>query len=189
MNHFFTALQCAQKCLKDLRWVPAGNQSDRFTEFDVGPVHENILLCVLAPGQQIRLTAIAVLGRGELHAKWSPVATAFYRLRPLVQLKQRIKGKDAKALKEVCPVGVFDIEDAHATVVDEGRACTMCRECVRHYPSLVDLSRVKNHFIFSVESTGAYLAKDIVKVALEDFRQTLRSVLLAIQKRKEVASN
>jgi DNA-directed RNA polymerase I and III subunit RPAC1 len=143
---------------------------------------------VLAPGQQIRLTAIAVLGRGELHAKWSPVATAFYRLRPLVRLKRPVKGKEAVALKEVCPLGVFDIEDGgKSVVIAEGRACTMCRECVRHHPELVELSRVKNHFIFCVESTGAYLAKDIVKAALEDFRQTLRGVLLAIEKRREAA--
>ncbi len=153
----------------------------------MGPVHEEILLCVLAPGQQIRLTAIAVLGRGELHAKWSPVATAFYRLRPLVELKKKVSGKEAEDLKKVCPLGGFDIEDTRAVVLEQGRACTMCRECVRQFPSLVELSRVKNHFIFSVESTGAYLAKDIVKAALEDFRQTLRGVLLAIERRKEAA--
>lgn len=31
---------------------------------------------------------------GRVHAKWSPVATAFYRLKPLLEIKEEIAGED-----------------------------------------------------------------------------------------------
>lgn len=48
----------------------------------------------------IELEAHAIKGVGREHAKWSPVATAWYRLRPEVVLLQRVAGADAKQLVE-----------------------------------------------------------------------------------------
>lgn len=50
-------------------------------------------------------------GVGKTHAKWSPVCTAYYRNLPDIVIKTPILGDDAKALKKLCPMGVFDIED------------------------------------------------------------------------------
>ena len=50
-------------------------------------------------------------GNGKTHAKWSPVSTAYYRLVPDIKLKEDIKGENAEELKNLCPTGVFDIED------------------------------------------------------------------------------
>jgi len=49
---------------------------------------------------------------------------------------QTIMGEDAKKLKELCPMKVFDIEDGLATVVDS-RRCTSCRLCVETFGSLL----------------------------------------------------
>ncbi len=49
-------------------------------------VHSDILLAKLRPGQTIQLEAHATKGCGKEHAKWSPVATAWYRLQPVVAL-------------------------------------------------------------------------------------------------------
>jgi DNA-directed RNA polymerase I and III subunit RPAC1 len=173
---------------RDLRWVPSGAQSDKFKEADVGPVHDNILLCDLAHGQQIKLTAIAVLGRGETHAKWSPVATAFYRLLPRVVLKREISGDKARELKALCPLPVFDIEDGKA-IVANARACTMCRACINHpdFQDAIELGRVTNHFIFSIEATGMYSAQAIFKAAIDDFRQTLTGLIQEILEKKKNA--
>ena len=50
-------------------------------------------------------------GIGRTHAKWSPVCTAYYRLTPDIRLSSPIEGTDATELKQLCPMGVFDIED------------------------------------------------------------------------------
>jgi len=75
-------------------------------------------------------------GIGKTHAKWSPVCTAFYRLMPDIRIVSPIENEDAKELKTLCPLGVFDIEDmgkgkSRAVVGDQDK-CTTCRECIRH---------------------------------------------------------
>lgn len=50
-------------------------------------------------------------GIGKDHAKFSPVATASYRLLPVVSLKQDVVGQEAEELVAKCPLNVFDIED------------------------------------------------------------------------------
>jgi DNA-directed RNA polymerase I and III subunit RPAC1 len=52
-----------------------------------------------------------VKGIGKTHAKWSPVATAKYRMLPEVVLLEDIEGDLADELARTCPVNVFDIED------------------------------------------------------------------------------
>lgn len=49
-------------------------------------VHDDILLAKLRPGQCIVLEGHCAKGVGKEHAKWSPVATAWYRLHPEVRL-------------------------------------------------------------------------------------------------------
>lgn len=50
-------------------------------------------------------------GVGKDHAKFSPVATASYRLLPVVTLKQEVEDEEAEELVAKCPLDVFDIED------------------------------------------------------------------------------
>ena len=73
-------------------------------------LHDDILLAKMRPGQCIDLEAHCVKGVGAEHAKWSPVATAWYRLHPEVVIPKgkSIKGKDAHMLAELCP-GLFEL--------------------------------------------------------------------------------
>jgi len=64
----------------------------------------------MRPGQEIEMDLICEKGIGKTHAKWSPVCTAYYRLLPDIKVNN-IQGDDAKELKNLCPMGVFDIED------------------------------------------------------------------------------
>jgi DNA-directed RNA polymerase alpha subunit len=94
-----------------------------------------------------------VKGIGKTHAKWSPVATAKYRMLPEVVLLEDIEGDLADELVRTCPVNVFDIEDMgpgeRRATVARPRDCTLCRECVRGdgWDKRVQLCRVKEHFI------------------------------------------
>jgi DNA-directed RNA polymerases I and III subunit RPAC1 len=97
---------------RDLVWQPQGGQEERF-KGRADPVHGDILLAKLAPGQSIELEAHAVKSVGKDHAKFSPVSTASYRLLPAVALSEEAPFEDdeARALVAACPLGVFDIED------------------------------------------------------------------------------
>ena len=158
-----------------LEWIPQGDQAERFRDQPIKPVDDDIVIAKLRPGQEIELEAWCEKGIGKTHAKWSPVCTASYRLLPEVTLKKPLTGEEATQLHAMCPTGVFDIEDMGGMPtarVARPRNCTMCRECVRHpgWEEKVGLSRVKDHFIFSVESTGALppevLFQEAVKVLM-----------------------
>ncbi|XP_064412679.1 DNA-directed RNA polymerases I and III subunit RPAC1 isoform X1 [Latimeria chalumnae] len=144
---------------RHLTWVPIGNQADLFADVDIRPVHEDILIAQLRPGQEIDLLMHCVKGIGKDHAKFSPVATASYRLLPDIQLLQRVEGELAQKLQRCFPPGVIELDDCNGRKVARvanPRLDTSSREIFRHeeFKDLVCLAKVRDHFIFSVESTG-----------------------------------
>ena len=163
---------------RDLEWVPAGRQSEFFNKRDgiLEPVNPDILLAKLRPGQVIDMDLHAVKGIGMDHAKFSPVATAMYRLMPTITITRPILGADAKKFQKCFSKGVIDVArvtpvdawqvgsgyegregDEKAVVVDAFRD-TVSRECLRHdeFKDKVKLGRVRDHFIFNIESTGQF---------------------------------
>lgn len=74
-------------------WVPQGNRADVFPEGTTCPVHADILLAQLPPGQEISLITDCVKGVGKDPAKLSPLATASYRLLPGITLLEPVEGE------------------------------------------------------------------------------------------------
>merc|ERR1711924_434128 len=158
-----------------LKWVPLPEQDQReaFKQKPPKPVHQKILLAKLGLGQTIVADCFAIRGTGAEHTKWSPVASCTYKAFPVVEIPQPIVGRQAVAMKRLCPTDCFDIENADGgdkLVVNDKkvRDCTMCRECIRKESELIprenpgdpipriNLRLKQNHFIFEVESTGVY---------------------------------
>jgi DNA-directed RNA polymerase I and III subunit RPAC1 len=174
-----------------LEWVPIGNQKQNFKdEAKIKPVFDDILLAKLNPGENISVECYCVKGVGKMHAKWSPVATATYRMLPEITFNENITGSSAKLLKKVCPMNVFDIEDDNA-IVARPRDCTMCRECLRpeDFEKKIRLSRLKQHFIFSIESVGSIPADEIFREALRIFYQKCVSSREALQRTRQQTKN
>jgi len=121
-----------------------------------GPLHDDIVLAKLIPGQKIWLRVQLRRGEGKEHAKFSPVATASYRLMPRIEVNQKLAKDQAEAIKSSCPKDVFDIEDSGDLVAARPRDCTMCRECIRQpgWGSIVTLERDTSHYIMSIEGVG-----------------------------------
>ncbi|GAB2245965.1 hypothetical protein Droror1_Dr00001458 [Drosera rotundifolia] len=144
-------------------------------EFASNPIcltHGHIPIARLGPGQEIELEAHAVKGVGKEHAKWSPVATAWYRMLPEVVLLQDVSGEKAKELVQKCPRNVFDMEDFAGDIkakVSRPRDCTLCRECIRDgdWEQFVALRRKTDHFIFTIESTGALSPQELFTEAVK----------------------
>jgi DNA-directed RNA polymerase I and III subunit RPAC1 len=138
----------------DIQWVPQGEQEERYTAKPPAPVHADILLAKLQPGQRIAVEMHAVKGVGKDHAKFSPVATASYRLLPAVQLLEPVYDDDAEEL--AARSKVFDAVpctdgSGHKlqAVASRPRLCNMSREILRDpkFAEKVHISRVNDHFI------------------------------------------
>ncbi|KAI8469325.1 MAG: insert subdomain of RNA polymerase alpha subunit [Monoraphidium minutum] len=170
-------------------WLPAGSELPdetgcRFTEGAsqeerfVGrpapaPTPGDTLLAKLRPGQEIELEAHCIKGVGREHAKWSPVATAWYRLHPEVALLRPVTGGDAEELAEAVPE-VFELQPDGALGVRDVRSKEAERSLERvrrlledeRWRGVVEVRKRKDHFIFTIESTGALPAEALFRQAL-----------------------
>ncbi|XP_066451301.1 DNA-directed RNA polymerases I and III subunit RPAC1 [Eleutherodactylus coqui] len=166
-----------------MKWLPQGNQTDLFPDTDPPrPVQTDILIAQLRPGQEIHVVMHCVKGIGKDHAKFSPVATASYRLLPEITLLCPIEGEQAERLQRCFSPGVIavdNVKDKKVARVQNARMDTCSREIFRHddLKNLVKMARVRDHFIFSVESTGILppdtLLKEAIKVLMGKCRRFL----------------
>ncbi|KAL9604808.1 MAG: hypothetical protein Q9219_000256 [cf. Caloplaca sp. 3 TL-2023] len=178
---------------RDLEFVLSGRQDTFFAgeANAIRSVHPDILLAKMRPGQCIDMEMHCVKGIGADHAKFSPVATASYRLLPTITITKPIIGDEARKFARCFPKGVIGLEEVSAEEASRERSGyaghegekkavvrntfkdTVSRECLRHpeFEGKVKLGRVRDHFIFMVESTGQYpsdeLFLDSVKIMKE----------------------
>lgn len=166
-----------------IKWLPKGKQSTLYKEIDIGSIHDDILISKMRPGHELDLKLVAVKGIGKDHAKFSPVATAFYRLLPEVKLNRTVSGNDARLLKKCFSPGVIEIDGDDNAFVKDARYDS-CSRNVYRYPQLVDavtMCRVRDHFIFNIESVGA-LKPDVIFIeAVKNMKKKCRLFLDEIQ--------
>ncbi|KAH9822777.1 RNA polymerases D [Teratosphaeria destructans] len=146
-----------------LIFEPQGEQESHFGAHGspnaVRPTNPDILIAKLRPGQRISFRVHCIKGIGMDHAKFSPVATASYRLLPHISITAPITGHEARKFQKCFPKGVIELVDEageQRAVVKDPMKDTVSRECLRYeeFKGKVKLGRVRDHFIFSVESTG-----------------------------------
>lgn len=191
----------------DLKIMPTPAQEERFSKLKnpagtseeatfTGLVHEDILLTILVPGEEIELEVECVQGVGADHSKFSPVATAAYRNLPEIS----VIDKTYKELVDICPVKVFKLKqkkrskagpDAPAieeVVVDNARRCTFCRECLRYEvehdgeenAAKVEIKRKVDHFVFHIETIGVLSPEVIFKRAIKILKQKVNNTMQAL---------
>jgi DNA-directed RNA polymerase I and III subunit RPAC1 len=165
---------------RDLEWVPIGKQLEIFKNDPIRAANPGIIIAKMRPGQQISLLMHAFKGIGQDHAKFSPVATATYRLMPTIDILRPIIGADAKKFARCFPKGVIKLEEVTSddtqkhselrgkegefkAVVDNPMMDTVSRECLRHaeFKDKVKLGRIRDHFIFRIESTGQWGSEEL----------------------------
>ncbi|EDQ85908.1 uncharacterized protein MONBRDRAFT_38678 [Monosiga brevicollis MX1] len=179
---------------RDLEWAPQGQQEQVFGKNGFSVVYDDIVIMKMRPGQEVNMQLFCEKGVGKTHAKWSPVATASYRLMPEIILKEPIVGPLAHKLQKCFSPGVCDIvknskgED-EAKIVNP-RADTVSREVFRHddLRDKVELNRVRDHFIFSVESVGALAPDVLVLMALQELKSKCQRVIDFLDESAQVAA-
>ncbi|KAK0670388.1 DNA-directed RNA polymerase [Cercophora samala] len=182
---------------KDIVFRPIGRQVDHFSgENTIRPVNPDILIAKLRPGQEINLTMHMHKGVGSDHAKFSPVATASYRLMPTITITEPILGRDAEKFQKCFPKGVIGLEKVTAkeaaqkgsgyeghegelkAVVVDPKSDTVSREALRHeeFKDKVKLGRRRDHFIFLVESTGQWKSDAIFVESVAHLKMKAKSL-------------
>ena len=168
---------------EQLQWDPKGGQDEDFADAPPRPVHDKILIAKLRPGQELDLELHCEKGIGKDHAKFSPVATATYRLLPHIQLLQPIPDESIDKFIKCFPPGVIGVEgtgSSRKVVVQDARKDTVSREVLRHaeFQDKVKLGRVRDHFLFDLESTGIIPPEKLLPEAIK----TLRSKISTLRK-------
>ncbi|KAI0685575.1 insert subdomain of RNA polymerase alpha subunit [Cytidiella melzeri] len=171
----------------DLVWVPQGEQEVVFADKPPAPTNKNIVLAKMRPGQEIDMELHATKNVGKEHAKWSPVATASYRLHPLIILnpEKPIPPHLAKKFASCFSPGVVKIGKNNKVSIDEQgmRNDSVSREVLRHeeFAGCVELKRIRDWFIFSVESEGPYEPERLLPEAVKIMREKIASIRVAAE--------
>ncbi|CAG9477226.1 DNA-directed RNA polymerases I and III subunit RPAC1, putative [Plasmodium vivax] len=170
---------CQSIYSRDLKWCPINeHQKARFQKNPPRVVDDNILITKLSNGQEIELICFLEKGIGKTHAKWSPVCTAVYKMYPAFSFNtcEKFTQEEKKDLVNICPKNVFDVEDSDTLVAKNPLICSSCRVCIEKYPKKISFEKVKNHFIFTIESTGCFSSADIFRKALLILKDKVVSV-------------
>ncbi|MBW2978224.1 DNA-directed RNA polymerase subunit D [Candidatus Woesearchaeota archaeon] len=130
----------------------------------VKPVYPKMPIVKLLKGQKVELEAVAVLGQGKNHSKWTP-GLVYYKAYPLVELSS--KATSCEKAAKACPVNVYDFKDGKLSINDKNLLkCHLCKACVDACDGIKVVGS-KTDFIFNIESWGQLDPRDIVKEAAD----------------------
>ncbi|BGP03313.1 oligosaccharyl transferase glycoprotein complex, beta subunit [Rhodotorula toruloides] len=169
----------------NLSFSSRGGQDELFGDRPPKPAIDDILVAKMRGGQEIVAELHCVKGIGKDHAKWSPVATASYRLLPTIDILADIPPELHSKFEACFPPGVIE-QRSGRLVVANARRDTVSREVLRHpeFEDKVKLGRVRDHFIFSVESAGQYRPEELVPEAIEVLLAKIRARLIMLPRLK-----
>lgn len=147
----------------------------------VKPVYGNTPIVKLLKGQTLELEAIAVLGKGKQHIKWSP-CHAHYKYRPLIEITGEVKNPEA--VIEVDHNNIFEIKDRKLVVnKDKVLECDLSVD-FSEIDKNVKVTASDTDFVFYVESFGQLSCKEIVNKAIDIFDEQLDEFVEELKKAK-----
>lgn len=142
------------------------------------PLHK-MEIVVLAPGQKLKLTAIAQIGIGREHGKWVCVPTMIYQGIPLLrsEMFHALPRDTQRAVVRGCPQQVFTFKQQ--LEIEDLLACTACDECTlainredNSQKPNVELS--DTDFLIKIETDGRHSILDALKLAFAILKSKIR---------------
>ena len=155
----------------------------------------------LGPGQHLKLKAIARMGISKEHAKWCPVAVATYRFWPIITINAEacnmLTMEQKQELVDACPDRILELDEITGNLVAAENAYEMAtftedlkmtQEAMKKRPEdedFVSVVQSTDRFVFSVESTGAMDAEDILLSSLRVLKDRLNYLAAEVEKLKD----
>jgi DNA-directed RNA polymerase II subunit RPB3 len=164
---------------------------------------EGIAIVKLGPGQHLKLKAIARLGISKEHSKWCPVAVATYKFWPIIEINEeacnsQLSYEQKQALVDECSDGILELDPVTGNLQpapDAWDKATFTEDLMFFQQSLkkrpedddfVTVTPSQEKFIFTVESTGAMAAQEIVMSALRVLKDKLNYLAQEVENLKEM---
>ncbi len=147
------------------------------TDPKIIPVYPEMPIVELAKKQSMELTATAVLGKGRIHAKFSP-GLVYYKCYPTFNIKDKSKlRKVSDELKDI-----LNLKGDNLIIKD-------ILKWNEYYEEILEINGIevkydKENFIFFVESWGQLKPEEIVKKSLEIFDEKLDEFSEKLKKAK-----
>ncbi len=135
----------------------------------VKPVYPKMLVAKLLKEQEIELEAVAVLGIGKKHMKFSP-ALVYYQGYPEIKVKSE---RDANEYSAVCPTEALKIENGKLNVNEE--KCILCNACCEASPN-ISVKGSDTDFIMTIEPFGQLSVKEIMNGACDAIVRKLKKL-------------
>jgi len=151
----------------------------------IKPVHQKTPIVKLLKNQSLELEAVAVLGKGKEHAKWSP-GHVYYKNKPIIEIDLKKCDGCGKCVEQ-CPTKTIEIKDNKAvTSKDHLMDCHLCNACIDSCPKEAITIKGSNDFVFYLESWGQLDCKKILLEAskildskLDEFSEKLKAAKLS----------
>ena len=148
------------------------------TDSKVKPIYGAMPITKLGKNQEIAFEAIAVLGKGLEHMKWSP-ALVYYIYKPELKIDQAKAKKDIKKIIEACPSNVFEVKSDKLVVNEDVLLKDTLAMGQAKYASEkfegISFSEDDSKFVFTIESWGQLPFKDIMKRSGEIIKEQISS--------------
>jgi len=141
------------------------------------------------------------MGISKEHAKWCPVAVATYRFWPVITINEEacnmLTLEQKQELVEACPDRILDLDEITGNLVAVENAYEMAtftedlkvaQEAMKKRPEdddFVNVVQSTDKFVFTVESTGAVDAEDIVLSSLRVLKDRLNYLAAEVEKLKD----